>query len=402
LAGPLEGIKVLELGHWVAVPSACAILSDWGAEVIKIEDPQGGDAIRGYTVIEGVKVGQINWYWELLNRNKRSIAINLKKERGREVAYKLIQRMDVFVSNFMPQALEDLRMDYETLSRLNPGLIYASLTGYGELGPDRDRPGYDYSAFWARSGIMNMLGEPDSPPPSQRPGMGDQVTSMLVAGAISAALLARQRTGRGQEVEFSLYHTAVWVLGRDVQTALFTGMDIHRTSRKEAKNPLWNTYQTKDGKWFQLVMIQSDRFWSNFCQAIGREDLINDPRYYSHEKREENHTSLVAIIEQALATKTASEWHKIFDEKGLIYGDARSISQVLADPQARENGFFTPIDHPTGTKLTLVNTPAKFKQTPASIKGPAPQLGQHTEEVLLELGYSWDDITELKNQNVIL
>ncbi|MDP7240916.1 MAG: CoA transferase, partial [Dehalococcoidia bacterium] len=198
MSGALDGLRVLELGHWVAVPSACAILGDWGAEVVKVEDPVMGDPMRGLRSVDGVSVGEVNYWFEQVNRNKKGVALDLRYDSGKNVLRHLIQKSDVLVSNFKVAALERLGLPYDIVARLNPQIVYAVLTGFGREGQERDKPGYDYSAFWARGGAMSKMGEPDSAPPPQRPGMGDNVTSMLIAGAISAALVARGRTGVGQ------------------------------------------------------------------------------------------------------------------------------------------------------------------------------------------------------------
>jgi len=402
MAGILEGVKVVELGHWVAIPSACAILSDWGAEVIKIEDPGGGDALRGMRSLEGVTMEPVHFVWELCNRNKKSLAVDLRREEGREVVYRLVKEADVFLSNFQPAVLERFRMDYTSLSRINPGLVYGVLTGYGRAGPDREKPGYDYSAFWARSGIMDKIGEPESPPPPQRPGLGDNTTAMLVAGAVAAALFHKQRTGKGQELHFSLFNTAVWALSIDIQVALAKGVEIPKTDRRRVKNPLWNTYRTGDGRWLQFVMIQSDRFWPRFCRAIGKPELENDPRFNSQEARERNCEELISIISRVIQSRTLEEWERILTEHELIFSRVQSVSEVIADPQARENEFFAEVEHPVTGRLRLVASPVKFSQNPPQVRSRAPELGEHTEEILLGLGYSWEDIARLKESEVII
>ena len=403
MEGALQGIKVVELGHWVAVPSACAILADWGAEIIKIEDPEVGDSLRGVKSTEGVPQGNhIVPVFEVLNRGKRGLAVNLRLRQGREIVYRLVKQCDIFASNFQPRVLAKLGMDYETLGQLNSRLIYAIVTGYGEVGPDKDKPGYDYTAFWARGGLMSKLGAPASPPPSHRPGIGDNITSMCVTSGILAALLARERTGRGQKVAFSLYQTAVWVMNQDIQVALYRGEEIPNIERRKVKNPLWNSYQTSDGRWIQLAMMQSERFWPSFCKAVGRPELQNDRRFNSHEKREENNELLISIISEVFASKTLRHWVETLDKHDQVNSMAQTILEITNDPQAIENGFFVKLDHPNAGKIRLIANPVKFGETQAIVKGPAPQVGQHSEEILLELGYSWDDITRLKDEGAIV
>jgi crotonobetainyl-CoA:carnitine CoA-transferase CaiB-like acyl-CoA transferase len=403
MAGALEGIRIVELGHWVAVPSACAILADWGAEVIKIENPGVGDALRGMKSIEGVLLNNhIMPVFEVLNRGKQGLAVNLRMKQGREIVYRLVEQCDVFASNFQPRVLDKLGMDYETLNQLNSRLIYATLTGYGEVGEDKEKPGYDYAAFWARGGLMSKLCAPASPPPSHRPGIGDNITSMCITSGILAALLARERSGKGQKVAFSLYQTAVWVMNQDLQVALTKGVEIPNIERRRAKNPLWNSYQTSDGRWIQLAMMQSERFWPAFCTAIGRPELQNDDKFNTDEKREKNSELLVSIIDEVFAAKPLHEWMDILDRHGLVNSMAQTVSEIADDPQAIQNDFFAKLDHPNAGEIRLVASPVKFSDTNAAVKGPAPQVGQHTEEILLENGYTWDDIIRLKDEGAII
>lgn len=402
MSGSFEGIKVIELGHYAAVPSACAILADWGAEVIKIETTKGGDAMRGLRAIEDVEITEVNIWFEQMNRNKKSVAIDLSQEGGREIIYKLVQRSDVFVSNFMPKVLKRFALDYDTLSRLNPRLVYVSFSGYGLTGPDKDKPGYDYAAFWARSGIMEKVSEPSRPPRPQRPGLGDNMTSMGLAGAIASALFVRERNGLGQKVDMCLFHAGVWSLGIDVVTSLYMGKEITKTDRRNVRNPLWNTYETKDGRWMQIIMLQTDRYWPRFCKAIGREDLQYDSKFDSHLQREKNSSELISILDEVMASKTYTEWDEVFRQYDLVYGLCQTVTDVVSDPQAWENALFVEVDHPVARRIKLIASPVKFSKTPASVRSCAPELGQHTEEVLQKLGYNWDDIVNFKNQQVIL
>jgi crotonobetainyl-CoA:carnitine CoA-transferase CaiB-like acyl-CoA transferase len=403
MAGALEGFKVIELGHWVAVPCACAILADWGAEVIKVEDPGVGDSLRGLKSTEGIpQRNHIVPVFEVLNRGKRGLAVNLRTKSGKEIVYRLAERCDVFVSNFQSRVLDRLGMDYATLSRVNPKLIYAALTGYGETGADRDKPGYDYTAFWARGGLMSKLAAPGGPPPAHRPGLGDSATSLCVASGILAALLAREKTGKGQKLAFSLYQTAVWILNQDIQIALYRGEEIPNLDRRKAKNPIWNSYKTSDGLWIQLAMMQSERFWPDFCKAIGHPELQNDSRFSSDEKREENNELLISIIGEVFAGKSLSEWLDILDRHGLVSSKAQTILELINDPQAVQNEFFVKLDHPNAGPIRLVASPVKFSETKAAVNGPAPEVGQHSEEILLEAGYTWDDLTRLKDEGAII
>ncbi len=400
MAGILDGVRILEVATWVAAPSACAVMADWGTEVIKVENPDGGDAIRGFNSIEGF-VGGDCW-WQLLNRGKKSVALNLRAEEGQAVLHRLAASADVLLTNLELQVLERFRLDYPALRRVNPRLVYGLLTGYGHDGPDRHLPGYDYSAYWARSGIMERVSEPGRPPRPARPGIGDNSTSMVIAAGLSAALFHRERTGEGQEVHFSLYHSAVWAIGMDVQAALSFGAEVPHTNPERARNPLWNTYRTSDDLWFQMVMLQSDRFWPRFCQALERPDLADDPRFDSHANREQHSETLVATIGEVIATRPRAEWEQRFKDFDLVGGRVQRVIETVSDPQALANEFFTETTSGDGSTLPLVNSPVRFRQNPTTVQGPAPELGQNTEEVLLDVGaYEWEELEQLKERGVI-
>jgi crotonobetainyl-CoA:carnitine CoA-transferase CaiB-like acyl-CoA transferase len=403
MAGPLQNIQIVELGIWVATPNACAILADWGADVIKIEAAGKGDPERGVTTYEGVSPveNDVNCLFEFQNRNKRSVALNIRHEKTKEIIYRLSQKADVFATNFRLESLKKAGLDYDSLNQFNPRLIYAILSGYGFKGKDKNKPGYDYAAFWARGGCMAKFAPRGGPPQPQRAGFGDSITAMLMAGAISAALFSREHTGRGQELYFSLYHTAVWALGSDIEIALSREVEAHNTTRDSVANPLWNVYQAMDGGWFQLVMVHADLFWPKFCKVMSLEHLEYDPRFKDAVKRQENNKELIRILDDAFKTKTCAEWERAYDNNDLPCSRVQSVTEVVNDPQAWENQFFTEIEHPICDRMKYITTPAQFNMTPSTIRSAAPQLGQHTEEVLLELGYSWDDIADFRDQGAV-
>ena len=397
--GPLAGIRVLEVANWLAAPAGCALLADAGADVIKVETP-GGEPYRAYRGGTGAEL-PFNPYFELDNRGKRAITLNLENPAGRGVIYRLIGECDVFVTNLLSKRRERYGLTYEELKEHCADLIFVSVTGYGSSGPDRDRAGYDYAAFWARSGIMNLLGEPDSPPPPQRPGMGDHTTALAVAGAVSMALFNRERTGKGGQIDISLNNTGMWVLAIDVQTALTTGSGPERVSRREVPNPIWNSYETGDGRWIQLVMLVADIYWPKFCRAIGRPDLEKDARFDSLAKRTENRHELIALLDTLFAERTLAEWTALLDREGCIWAPAQTIGETITHPQTIARDAFIEIDHPTHGRIQLVDTPIKFADAHVSARGPAPELGQHTEEVLLEAGYGWDEIAKLRENGAL-
>jgi crotonobetainyl-CoA:carnitine CoA-transferase CaiB-like acyl-CoA transferase len=405
MPGLLQGIKVLEVANWVAAPAAGAMLADLGAEVIKIEHPETGDPLRSVDVsTRGVVsyTGGLNAVVELLNRGKQSLGINLEHPRGQEVVRQLAARSDIMVTNLIPQRQARYGLRYEDVSARNPRLIYVVLTGYGVEGPERDRAGFDYAAFWARSGIMGTLGEQGESPVQQRPGTGDQTTSLALVAAIGLALYERERSGLGQRIDLSLLHTGLWVLGPDVVAALRERQAVQRHCRQDVGNPLFNFYQAKDGKWLQLVMIESERFWPGFCRALGLEHLRTDPRFDSHSQRLQHHRELIALLNQQFRTRTRQEWAQRLDWERCIWAPVQTLDEVIVDPQVHANGYLTTLRHPDKGAYQVVSTPLKFQRTPGEAQGPAPEVGQHTELTLLELGYTWDEIAVLKEQGAII
>lgn len=403
MAGALSGVKIVELAIWAAAPAGGGIMADWGAEVIKVEDPHGGDPFRAFlsTGVGASQASSINGYFESDNRNKKSVTVDVHEKEGQEVVYRLVEQADVFLTNLRPAALERFGMTYAALKARNPRIIYVGVTGYGPVGPERDRAAFDYAGFWARAGMMATIGEPDAPPAGQRPGMGDHTTSIAVAGATAAALFARERTGQGQEVQLSLYRTGVWVDSMDIQSALISRQNVPRLSRKTVGNPLFNSYQAKDGKWFQLVNLQSDRHWPAFCEVIERPDLLRDARFADAATRREHGGALVAILDVIMLTKTRVEWGTLLDAAGVFWAPVQTVEDVINDPQAKANGAFVPVQISSGEKIELVATPVDFSVTPADTRTGAPELGQHTEEMLLDYGYSWEDLAQLRERGVI-
>lgn len=399
MAGPLDGIKVVEMGVWVAGPSCAAILADWGASVIKIEPPEG-DPFRGLGAAFGAVM---NPPFELDNRGKRSICLNLEVEDARYIAGDLIDAADVFVSNMRPRALERLGFSYEKLSQTNPGLIYCNVTGYGPDTPEANRAAYDVGAFWARAGVVAGLTPAGAEPPLQRGGMGDHMTGSNAAGAVAAALFARTRTGRGQRVAVSLTRIGVYMMGWDTNTQLRAQLPpMPPFDRRHAPNPLINSFQDSEGRWFWLLMLQGDRHWPDFLRALGNPpELGGDERFKDIPGRRDHAPDLVAILDGILRGKPLAEWAAIFDANDVWFAPVQNLAEVVADPVVREAGAFVTMESPTGP-VEQVNTPADFYGTPARPGSWAPELGQDTETILLEdLGYDWDRIASLKELGAI-
>lgn len=401
MAMPLEGIRVLDLSAFVYGPHTAAHLADMGAEVIKVEHPAGGDGARGLSAIRLLPVSELNYMFEQDNRNKKAITSDLSQEQGKEIIYKLLPTCDVFLTNFQAGVLKKLGMDYETLSEINPKLVYAYGSGWGLKGPEKDSPAFDYVAF-ARSGLMQGFSEPDTPPVSCLPGFGDHIAAMTLAYGIMLALFHRERTGEGQMVHASLLGSLVEATSLSVAACLATGQDLPKTSRKEAANPLWNYYECQDKKWLQFAMLQTDRHWPDLCRALGLESLEKDPRFDSHQKRCDNNKALISILDETLRTKPREEWVKLFRGRNIIWGYVQNFLEVTKDPQLLENDYIVPFQHPAAGSTKVVGIPVQLSKTPGQVRSAAPELSQHTEEILLELGYTWEDIAKLKDQKVIL
>lgn len=400
--GPLEGIKVVELGSWIAVPGCGAVLGDWGAEVIKIENINCKDSFRSLRYIRNVDFKETNTWYIMLNRNKKSIALDIKLNQGKRIFFRLLKNSDVFITNFTQNKLESMSLDYLSIKNLNPKLVYTHFTAYGSQGPDKEKPGYDIMAFWSRGGFMNKLTSPGNAPPSQPQALGDSTGAALLAGAVSTALFSRERTGKGQKVEMSLYQNATWCLGGEIMAVLTADQEVEPVRQNSVENPLWNVYQTKDGGWLHLACLYSDNFWYPLCEAIGREDLKADPRFKSVEMRSKNNSALIAILNDAFSKKNISEWCSILERYNIMFEIVRSVTDVVRDPQSEANDFFGEVIDKYGQKIKVVNSPFKFSETPASIRTSYPECGEHSEDILLELGFSAEEISKFKGDKVII
>jgi len=400
----LEGIRVLDWTIWQQGPVASVMLGDLGAEVIKIEQRGSGDPARGMMKLAGfpAQVAERNFYFENNNRNKKSLVVDLRREEGKKIVYELVKKSDVFVQNFRKGVAARLGLDYANLFPYNPGLIYASASGWGPEGPDAEKPSYDYTTM-ARSGIMTMVGEPDMPPLFVQGTIGDQMGAVMTAFGVLAALLARERTGIGQELHISGLGSMVWLQGLNVAMKLLLGFEMPRMARGKVNNPFYNHYLCKDDKWIALAHIQVDRHWRTLCRALGMEHLEKDPKFANMEAREKNAAEMIAILDNIFATKTRDEWIEILSQSGeLIFSCVNTISDVVSDPQVLANDYVTDFNHPVWGKIQVVGSPVKFSKTPAAAQREAPEFGQHTEEILTEiLGYTWDDIVKLKDEEVI-
>ncbi len=405
MAGPLTGIRILDWTIWQQGPLATAMLGDLGAEVIKIEDKRAGDPGRGVKQkLHGVTAEEAgrNFFFETNNRNKRAIAVDLSRPKGRELVYRLVRKSDVFVQNFRKGVAARLGMDYETLSGHNPRLVYAGASGWGLNGPDADLPSFDI-VVQARSGFMNAGTEPGAPH-RIRGALADQMSAVILAYAVLAALMARERAGVGQEIHVSQLSSMLTLQGLLVNQLLMTGEEQPQTPRTAFGNPLSNVYECRDKRWIALALLQGDRYWHDFCAAVGITHLEENPRFENQKKRDENRTELIGILDQLFSTRTREEWmNSLRQYKDLVFGPVNTVSEVLKDPQVAANQYVMNFDHPVWGPTKMLNVPIAFSKTPGGMRREAPEFGQHTEEILLDIcGYNWDEITQLKEDGAIV
>jgi crotonobetainyl-CoA:carnitine CoA-transferase CaiB-like acyl-CoA transferase len=400
---PLEGIRVLDWTIWQQGPICSSMLADMGADVIKIEQTGVGDPGRYLVAAGGSEVKKANWYFESHNRNKRGITLDFSKPEGREVLYALAEKSDVFVQNFRKGVADRLGIGYATLREKNPRLIYASATGYGPNGPESGEPSFDHLGL-ARSGIMLAAGEPDMPPLGIAGGIADQMGGAMLAYGVMTALFARERTGLGQEVNASHLGSMLFLQGLSVSMKLMGGVAMPRSFRKRSWNPLWNHYRCQDDLWIALAMLQPDRYWADFTRALGRPELATDAKYKDMAARTQNAEECVALLDGIFATKPRAEWLRILreDPGDYIFTIVNRVDDLPDDPQVQVNDYIVEIDHPQCGKTKMVGVPVQLSETPGSVRAPAPELGQHTEEILLDvLGWEWDRISALREKKVI-
>jgi len=406
VTGPLEGIRVIDWTQWQMGTVATAMLADLGAYVVHIEDRVRGDPGRALA-IGGVPYDPLpngkRAYFEINNRGKKGVAVNLKKDKGKEIVYRLVKNSDVFVHNFRQGVPERLGLDYETLRQHNPRLIYAAASGYGPKGPEAREPAFDYLGQ-ARSGIMTEVGEPGQPPLMIWGGIADQMGAIMTSYGIITALLARERLGISQKVDVSHLGSMIALLGLTINRYCYLGEQTEGAlERTRVRNPLYNIYQCRDGKWLCLANLQPDRQWPALCKSLGIEQLERHPKFENAAQRLENCEELVAIMDEIFIKKTASEWVKILKEAGdILCTTVQSVKDVLTDPQVLANNYIIDCYHEVLGPMKATGIPVQFSETTGKVNVTAPEFGQHTEEVLIEIGgYDWEEIAKLREEEVI-
>ena len=405
---PLEGYRVLDFSTYAAAPICSMTLADWGADVIKVESLIG-DPFRFFGFIMRCPVADDdNIQFELDNRNKRGLALDLKIPEGREIIHKLLRTTDVMVTNYRPKALKSIGLDYETLSWRYPRLVYAYLNGYGDKGPDKDKPGFDLAAYFARSGILVEMSEPGSDPIPPLAGFGDHPTGTILAGGICAALLRRDRTGKGCKVQTALLNTALWNLSLNIATA---NNNAHlaeeeyeklRPSRRRPRTALMNTYRTNDNRWITIMALEYDRYWKPFAETvIRRPDLVEDPRFKNQMVSFQHTEELTAIVDEAIQRITQEELVERLRTADIVYEVNQRWREIKDDVQALENDFIIAHKMRSGRKDWVVGNPVKFNGERTPLKRYAPKLGEHNDDILTELGYGHEEIEALREKKVI-
>jgi formyl-CoA transferase len=404
MARELQGVRVIEVGGAVAVPIVGMLMGSWGADVIHVEPPGKGDNWRhalGQGMSGFAKPHSINYYWEHTDRNKKSLALNMGSSEGQAVLHKLAATADVFVNNLRPYELEKFQLTYPILSKINTRLIYANLTGYGQRGPEKNTGGYDSVAFWARSGVMDLMHDAGVAPNISRPGYGDSITAMSLLAGIMSALYIREKTGVAQELEISLYNTAVWALGFDISGCLITGEDAVRPQRNTMGNPIRNVYETSDHRWIMLGMTNAQHYWPQFCAAINHPELENDPRFAAYDVRFKRSGELVGILDGIFRSRTYGEWIEILSRTKIVWSPVTTPLEVTRDCQAEANEFFVDWDHPEHGPIKVLDNPIRLSETKAEITMPGPKIGEHSEEILKGLGYAEGEIQAMKASGTI-
>lgn len=398
---PMEGVRVVEVAAWTFVPAAGGVLADWGADVIKIEHPVGGDPQRSLVAGGVIPDSTINFIIEVPNRGKRSVGIDLGSQAGLDLLYELVADADVFLTSFLPSTRRRLRIDVEDIRAVNSKIIYARGSAYGSRGEEAGEGGYDATAYWARSGIASTITGSDDWPRPQPMAFGDVAGAQTIAGGIAAALFARERTGEGSVVDISLLGYGLWNLAPTITACELLGEPkLPSRPRDEMPNPIVGSYATSDGRHVQLVMLQSDRYWVRLCELFGRSDLAVDPRFADAAARTANSAACIAELDTEFGKRSLDEVVALLSSQEGPWSVHRNPLEVFDDPQVAANGYLRPVVAGDGSTFHLVANPVQFDEVPPNIT-KAPEHGEHTESLLLETGHTWDDLAVWKEAGVI-
>ncbi len=405
MAKALAGIKVIEVAAWTFVPAAGAVLADWGADVIKVEHPVGGDPQRGLISMGLIPGGPdaVNYIIEQPNRGKRSIGIDLSTDGGRDILYRLCESADVFLTSFLPSVRQKLKIDVEHIRAINPTIVYARGSGQGPKGPDAGKGGYDGAQYWGRGGVAAALTPPSSEYPiGGRAAFGDLAGGMAIAGGIAAGLVQRANTGTAPVIDVSLLGLAMWVLSPDiVASGLYGGDPMPKFERGAAPNPLVGSYRTGDGRFITLMMLQGDRFWPEFCTVVGRPEWIDDERFATGAARYENRVECSRMFDELFAGRSFAEWKETLANLSGVWAPVQETNELAADVQSIANGYTPHITRADGQEYDLVANPVQMDETADQLVA-APEHGQHTEEILLEMGMDWEEIAQHKESGAVL
>ncbi|HEV7603314.1 MAG TPA: CoA transferase [Bradyrhizobium sp.] len=392
--GIFEGLKVLDCASFIAAPAAATVLSDFGADVIKIEPPGSGDPYRNLPNLPGYPVSPHNYAWMLESRNKKSLALDLGKPEGQQVLRRLAGSADVFITNFPPAVRQRLGITYDELSPLNERLIYASFTGYGEKGEEANKPGFDSNAYWARSGLMDLVrADLDTTPARSVAGMGDHPCAMALYGAIVTALYKRERTGKGSHVSSNLMANGIWASGVLAQAKLCGAKFQERRPRERALNAVTNHYKCRDGRWIILSLLNEERQWPALARCIGREEFVSDPRFATKADRHARSLELIKIFDEIFASKDLAEWRKLLDGNGLVFGVVGILDDIPGDRQMLENDVLVPFE---GDGMLTINSPIWVDGSAKKQPRHPPGIGEHSDEVLRAAGYDDAAIKRLR------
>ncbi len=395
---PLAGVRVVEVAGWMAAPGAAALMADMGADVVKVE-PLGGDAVRG-VIRQPETDPPLDASFQMDNRGKRGVAVALDRPEGQDLVRRMVAGADVFLNNLLLKRQQKFGLDAPTLLGVNPRLIHASLTGYGLDGPDAARPGYDITAFFGRGGITHSITEPGNHAPRARPAQGDHAAALAMVVALLAALRVVEQTGKGQVVDVSLFGTAAWTMSTDLSATLVDGQEPRTAGRRHRMHALQDSFRTGDGR-FLLLFMPEPHWWPRFCEAVGKPEWATDERFATVLSRREVMPDLTVLMDELLASRTLAEWGQLFDEHRFIWSPAATVGELAQDPHAAATGVYPEVEHPVAGRFRTVGAPMRISGADLRPRGPAPEVGQHTREVLGELGLAPEEVEAMVTSGVV-